>query len=545
MTDTVNFRLHGDTEKAKGLRYFGTKLLSTLQNSMKFNNLKQGRIERCLEDGSVVVCRSIFGTSVVDLFSPVFVTPVKEKVLVKTEEIYDVYYVVCYKDETDIWQYSFLDFNKNIVSTISEDMLGKHPLVFCSGFELQIGDLIYMHPGKLYNPLTGVFLDKELGEGIDYALVENDILYCYSSGEGIKSIKPVLEEGTYIFEETSVTVLGTGGMEENIFFLNTTAVYESPEYEAYLIKLAEWQAGEASARNALDLRTYFIMIAGIYPDPGTITYYGDYSGGNAESSHMPGIGASYSTIVPCDSPAPGKTCGYISFSDYGFGDDSTGAFFTVSYYNYGSPTTQTKVYYYGPRPASVAPGGVYKTIQEINKYNGILGEKKAGRSIAAPPSNILEEWITPTTGNYQEWYTGNFPYWFTITFPFGSFSDGSSNQELRTSESLSVRYSPLGTCCYYRNHMIMGNENYYVYTFDGSIIEDLYVLPVINSEWKGIIDQSILLLSNDTDYYCWYNGDFFHKEELYSLFNVPSTAKEIRSIFYIPNINNDTTIVNL
>jgi hypothetical protein len=245
MTETVNFRFHGDEEKAKGLRYFGTKLLATLHNSMKFNDLKQGRIERCLEDGSMVVCRSIFGVSVIDLFSPVFAAVGKEKKIIDiTEDVSSVYYVVqfSYADPVDT-EYGktitrFYTKNKQKISDIVFTFGADHILSGINSQEWVVGDLIFILKALqdykcFYNPITGKLEDYVLSyrnNNFSAVLVDGSYLYLvHFDDANIIRIKPIKNEdtGKYTFEREIFKFAASVYLEEGVFYYHVKMTDEN------------------------------------------------------------------------------------------------------------------------------------------------------------------------------------------------------------------------------------------------------------------------------------------------------------------------------
>lgn len=99
MAETTKVVLSGDKDQARNLYSLGAGLLDTLKNSMSFNNLEQGRIERVLADGSTVICKSVFGVNTIEMFAPVKqIIPPKEEMIAEelVELVSDlvVFYVV-------------------------------------------------------------------------------------------------------------------------------------------------------------------------------------------------------------------------------------------------------------------------------------------------------------------------------------------------------------------------------------------------------------------------------------------------------------------
>lgn len=71
MVDSLSIKYYGDRVKAQSLIGLAKTQLLILKNAMSFQNLDQGRREVNLDDGSVIVCQSVFGINTINMFTPI------------------------------------------------------------------------------------------------------------------------------------------------------------------------------------------------------------------------------------------------------------------------------------------------------------------------------------------------------------------------------------------------------------------------------------------------------------------------------------------
>jgi hypothetical protein len=71
MEDSISIKYLGDKVRAQSLIGLAKTQLLILKNAMSFQNLEQGRRVLSLDDGSVIVCQSVFGINSINMFTPV------------------------------------------------------------------------------------------------------------------------------------------------------------------------------------------------------------------------------------------------------------------------------------------------------------------------------------------------------------------------------------------------------------------------------------------------------------------------------------------
>lgn len=106
MAETTSFRYSGNTKQARNLKGMAANQLTILKNAMSFRGLKQGMRRLFLDDGSVIQCQSVFGTNIVQVFSPVQVIEL-EKPIEKIPEFGQGLFVFFLRHDSVNLQYLF------------------------------------------------------------------------------------------------------------------------------------------------------------------------------------------------------------------------------------------------------------------------------------------------------------------------------------------------------------------------------------------------------------------------------------------------------